>query len=106
MDIGSTSHLTNDFGNLYYLSSLSSPYSNLVGNGSNIPTLGQDSTTVYFPKHSHSLKTFITHQRLSKNLISIHKFTRCNLVSIKLTPSVFYERSYHAKTPNEMQYFP
>ena len=97
MDTGSTSHLTNDAGTLYPFSPLSKQHSILVGNDTNIPSLGQGSTKLSFPNRSYYLRNIFHFPKIIKNIVSVRQFTRDNLVSVKFNPFGFFCEGFYTK---------
>ena len=87
MDSGASAHVTGNQGNLSHILPSSSPYPHvIVGNGHALPITRTGHTTLSTPNHSFSLNNVLVTPNLVKNLISVHKLTTDNLVSVEFDP--------------------
>lgn len=88
MAIGLTTHGTNNLGKFSKYFTLNKPRY-IIGNGNQLPILGHGTTiftTSYFPY----LLIYVSHiPFIIKNLVSVRKFSRDNLVAIKFDPFGF-----------------
>ncbi|KAJ9565309.1 hypothetical protein OSB04_001275 [Centaurea solstitialis] len=89
MDTGATSHMTSNQGTLSNLFNLCTPHHITVGNGSSIPIKAYGQTKLSPPSPPFSLKNVCLVPNIIKNLISVRRFTKDNLVSIEFDPYGF-----------------
>ena len=89
MDSGATSHMTTNPGTLTSYSSLSNHNGIIVDNGSTVPIRCFDHTSLSHPNPNFRLPNVLHAPSLVKNLISVHKFTTDNHVSIEFDPYGF-----------------
>lgn len=99
MDSGATSHMTNNPGNFSsYVNKSISRYI-IVGNGAQIPIHGTGNQTlpIYFP-HLH-LNNVLHAPSLIKNLLSVHRLTTENNISIEFGPYGIDVKDFPTRTP-------
>ncbi|KAJ9545524.1 hypothetical protein OSB04_025231 [Centaurea solstitialis] len=89
MDTGSTSHITNDAGNLSNFSPFTKDNSILVGNGSRVPILGHGNAILTHLNHKFRLNNTYHIPNIIKNLVGVKKFTRENNTSVEFDPFGF-----------------
>ena len=85
MDTGATSHMNRSQGNLFNYSSFKHPLHNaiIVGDGHMIPVQGHKNISLTSSPNTLTLKNLLYAPQLIKNLISVRKFTRDNMVSVE-----------------------
>ncbi|KAJ9565081.1 hypothetical protein OSB04_001047 [Centaurea solstitialis] len=89
-DIGATSHMTNNSGNFTSYVNNGLFRNVIVGDGSPIPIRGIGHQTLPYPFSPLLLKNVINTPRIIKNLLSIHRFTIDNVVSIEFDTDNLY----------------
>ena len=86
MDTGASSHMTSTGGNLNPYFNTSTIPSIFVGNGHTIPVIGSRSSTVPMPPNQFKLKNVLHTPNMTKNLISVKRFTIDNNVYVEFDP--------------------
>jgi hypothetical protein len=101
MDIGASSHMTSDQGNLtnYSPSLLHNSSHIVVGNGQHLPILGSGSTHLRVPQINFLLAYVLHTPSLVSNLILVCKFTHDNWCSVEFDPFGFSVKDLITKTP-------
>uniref|UniRef100_A0A251T5P9 non-specific serine/threonine protein kinase n=1 Tax=Helianthus annuus TaxID=4232 RepID=A0A251T5P9_HELAN len=89
MDTGATEHLTPHQGMIHVPSSLPVRTKILVGDGNCLPILGSGTGYHTLPNRNYILPNILYSPKVIKNLLSVRRFTRDNLVSIEFDPYGF-----------------
>lgn len=95
LDSGATSHMKNNSGTLLPLFNLSTKSHILVSNGHRIPVTGYGHSTLPHPTQPLVLRDVLLAPQIIKNLISVHRFTSDNSVSIEFDPFGFSVKDLH-----------
>ncbi|KAI3518158.1 hypothetical protein L1887_06607 [Cichorium endivia] len=99
LDTGATNHMTNTTGNLSTYVNNSMLNNIVVGNGSQIHTLGTGHTTLKPPYPPLKLQNILVAPNLIKNLLSVRRLTTDNLVAIEFDPFGFLVKDFQTKIP-------
>ncbi|XP_074287918.1 uncharacterized protein LOC141613082 [Silene latifolia] len=89
MDTGATSHMTSNQGNLSSFVNSSIRNGIIVGNGHSVPIKGYGHATLPKPHPPLVLKNVLYASHLVKNLVSVRKFTKDNMVTVEFDPFGF-----------------
>jgi hypothetical protein len=89
MDYGTTSHMSSNNGIVPSLIPLPSPVFVTVGNGTQVPVRFYNNIHLCLPSSSFVLNSVLRVPSLIKNIISVHQFTRDNVISIEFDPFDF-----------------
>lgn len=90
MDRGASSHISYNPSNMQNLSDSSFYHKNIVvGNGSNIPILGQGSSPYPTASFPCKLNQILYSPSIVKNILSVRKFTHVNNISFEFDPCGF-----------------
>lgn len=89
LDTSASTHMSNTSGTLINPLPVLSPSSITVGNGARLPVTHAASTSIPTSSSSLLLNNVLVSPSLVHNLISVHKLTRDNNVSIEFDPHGF-----------------
>lgn len=94
VDIGATSHMTANGGNLSFYFNLSNTHKFTIGNGNSIPIHGSKHTIFPHPFPPLSLNNILHASHLIKNLVYVCQFIVDNNVFIEFDPFGFLSRIF------------